>query len=95
MLKTLFMCSAGYDILSFELDGRPKYIDCKTSVGKNKTFVISANEWSKAKQYREQYYIYRVINLNNNPDITILKNPYEKFEEKSIILAPTSYKVKY
>ncbi|RNB74127.1 DUF3883 domain-containing protein [Brevibacillus invocatus] len=52
---SLYDCGAGYDILSYELDGRPRYIECKTTVGSSMKFEITSNEWNKAKKYREQY----------------------------------------
>lgn len=86
---------AGYDILSYELDGRPKYIEVKTSKGKSNSFEISSNEWKRAKQYGEKYFIYRVTDVFNDPKIEVLKSPYRLFENEKVSLEPTSYKLKY
>tara|TARA_B110000467_G_C18280449_1_gene458241 strand:+ start:77 stop:1267 length:1191 start_codon:yes stop_codon:yes gene_type:complete len=51
----------GYDILSYELNGKPKYIEVKTTKGnKNSTFFITRNELEKSKIEKDSYYIYRV-----------------------------------
>ena len=43
--------SAGYDILSYEIDGTPKFIEVKSTISENPSqmrFFISENEVSKA-----------------------------------------------
>jgi len=86
--------AAGYDILSFELDGRQKFIECKTTKGTGNTFELSKNEWETARKYREQYYLYQVKQIEHKPNIKIIQDPFGKFEEGSIDLVPTSYMVK-
>jgi hypothetical protein len=90
---SLYNCGAGYDILSYELDGRPRYIECKSSVGNSMKFEITSNEWEKAKKYREQYYLYRVINADepDKRDCFVIQDPYGKFEGGELILKPSSF----
>lgn len=49
--KSLISDNLGYDILSFEKDGRPRYIEVKASSDKAKDkfeFILSENERHKA-----------------------------------------------
>ena len=52
--------SLGYDILSYDEDGKPKYIEVKStnqSQKSNANFSISSNQYRKAKEL-ENYYFY-------------------------------------
>ena len=48
---------AGFDVLSFEFDGRSRRIEVKASAGPRERFFISRNELSKASEYGETYWI--------------------------------------
>ncbi|PYE48777.1 DUF3883 domain-containing protein [Paenibacillus barcinonensis] len=90
---SLFDCGAGYDILSYELDGRSRFIECKTSAGSSMKFEITSNEWNKAKKYREQYYLYRITNIDqeDHRDIVIIQDPFGKFEDGELTLTPSAF----
>lgn len=52
---------AGYDILSFNLNGQEKYIEVKTTTGEsNSPFIISANEIEFSRQNNLKYYLYYI-----------------------------------
>ncbi|AYG60434.1 DUF3427 domain-containing protein [Rhizobium jaguaris] len=52
---------AGYDILSFDPDGTPLYIEVKTTRGHERSdFYLSANELAFFNAHRAQYAIYRI-----------------------------------
>ena len=57
----------GYDILSFDFEGNPLYIEVKgTKEKEHKTFFISAHEMNIMKKYTKagkQYLIYSVTNI--------------------------------
>lgn len=56
---------AGYDILSYELDGREKYIEVKTTTGDECTpFNVSDAEVEFSEQNPQSYYLYRVYNFS-------------------------------
>lgn len=56
----------GYDILSFGLDGRPKYIEVKTTKGSlSTTFYITRNELEKSIIDADSYFLYRVYGYKN------------------------------
>ncbi|WP_422175226.1 DUF3883 domain-containing protein [Methanoregula sp.] len=50
----------GYDILSVTKDGMEKYIEVKTTSGKDDPFFISDNEVVFSKEHAAQYSLYRV-----------------------------------
>ncbi len=59
----------GYDILSYDLNGNKKYIEVKTTKGnKNTTFFISRNELERSKIEKENYYLYRVYEYNEDTE---------------------------
>ncbi len=56
---------AGYDILSYDLDGGIKYIEVKTTSGSaNTPFYISRRELAFSEINLEQYYLYRVYGFD-------------------------------
>lgn len=57
--------AAGFDILSFDEYGNEIYIEVKTTTGNQDTpFFISQNELAFSVKNSENYYLYRVYNLN-------------------------------
>jgi len=57
----------GYDILSINDDGSPRYIEVKTtSGGENQPFYMSKNERHFFEVYEDKAFIYRVYNFNKN-----------------------------
>jgi len=65
---------AGFDIRSFDHESeRELFIEVKTSNGgKYQPFYISENEVAFAKDYSEQYSLYRVFNFKRGPKLYIL-----------------------
>lgn len=62
--------SAGFDIRSFEADGRERLIEVKTTAwGKQTPFFVSRNELSVSKQLDERYHLYRVFNYRSRPQM--------------------------
>lgn len=86
----------GFDILSFETDGRQKQIEVKAvSVNdNNKSFIITRNEFLKSKTY-SNYYIYCVTNINTDkPKILRIKNP--DFNDNDVFfIEPLTYKITF
>jgi hypothetical protein len=87
--------SLGYDILSYDKDGRKKYIEVKStnrSPDSKPNFLISSNQYKKAKEL-ENYYFYVVFNTKTtNPKIWKLQNPLS-YENNGLTLTPISYRV--
>lgn len=87
---------AGYDILSFELDGTPKQIEVKSTTARPPSpnssfgFYLSANEYEQAKLL-PNFYLYIVFDVKSEkPKIWPIKNP-ASLEPKSLNLKPTAY----
>ena len=75
----------GYDIKSFEVDGTSKFIEVKATIGKSATFFMSSNEWKVATRLRGNYWIYRVVEALNRPNIaTVLPDPIGAENSSSI-----------
>ncbi|HEY5232339.1 MAG TPA: DUF3883 domain-containing protein [Verrucomicrobiae bacterium] len=87
---------AGYDILSFELDGTPKQIEVKSTTARPPNpnssfgFYLSSNEYEQARTLAN-YYLYIVFDVKSKrPKIWRIKNPASP-EPKKLNLKPTSY----
>jgi len=87
---------AGYDILSFELDGQEKQIEVKSTTrippatGSRFDFFISANEYEQAHKF-SNYYLYVVFDAKSTkPKIWRIKNPTH-LEPKRLVLKPSAY----
>ena len=77
--------SEGYDILSFETDGRKRLIEVKATSGNGRVFEMSNGEWQKAMQSGNKYYIYRVTQVRTKkPELKIF-NDLCKLEEKGLL----------
>ncbi|MGV5527101.1 DUF3883 domain-containing protein [Pseudomonas sp. XP1] len=65
---------AGYDILSFESDVLHRYIEVKaTNGGIASSFIVSHNEIEFSQEAGDQYYLYRVFQLRDDPKLFILR----------------------
>lgn len=59
---------AGYDILSFETDGRERFIEVKTTAfAKATPFYISRNEVEFSKATSDRYHLYRLFEFRTKP----------------------------
>lgn len=85
--------SYGYDILSINPDGSARYIEVKATSGAvgKMDFYYTENERQKAFEYKEDYYIYIVYDVDKNyPKIWRIQNP---FLSNELELKPVQYKV--
>ena len=66
---------AGYDIRSFSLDGRPRYIEVKaTKLGALTPFYITSAELDFARRHQKDYAIYRVFDVDGGaPEFYVLE----------------------
>jgi hypothetical protein len=59
---------AGYDILSFDADGRERLIEVKTTgFGAYTPFHVTRNEVAVSREARERYHLYRVFGFRRGP----------------------------
>jgi Domain of unknown function (DUF3883) len=71
---------AGYDILSFDKDGRERFIEVKTTVGGQTTpFFISRNEIDFSKERPNEYRLVRLYDFAQTPRAFELAPPLENF----------------
>lgn len=80
--------SLGYDIVSFETDGSPRYLEIKSTLGSiDSMFYISSNELSVADSLGEKYIVLRVAQLGSAPICCEIRHP---FDDK-LALTPSTY----
>ncbi len=89
--------SAGFDIISFELDAEgtihKKYIEVKTTTSSSKSsFYISKNEFEVMKDLKDQYWIYRVYKAESKKP-KFYKATYYDLQEKYEFI-PQNFMVK-
>jgi Domain of unknown function (DUF3883) len=71
---------AGYDILSKNINGTDRYIEVKTTkLSKETPIYLSRNELSFASIKTKEFYLYRVFNFNEHPQIFIKHGRYEDY----------------
>ncbi|MGI9282459.1 MAG: DUF3883 domain-containing protein [Endozoicomonas sp.] len=64
----------GYDILSYELSGKPRHIEVKTTrYGKETPFWLSANELGFSIDNSDSYFLYRLYNFRKGPRLFMLQ----------------------
>ncbi|MDH4284825.1 MAG: DUF3883 domain-containing protein, partial [Gallionellaceae bacterium] len=69
----------GYDILSFEPDGRERFIEVKTTAfAKETPFFISRGEIQFANNHEEQFHLYRLYEFRKSPKLFDLVGSVEK-----------------
>lgn len=69
----------GYDILSFEPDGRERFIEVKTTAfAKETPFFISRGEVQFAKDHEKQFHLYRLYEFRKSPKLFDLAGSVEK-----------------
>lgn len=70
----------GFDILSKNNNGTDRYIEVKTTkLTKETPIYFSRNEWKFAKLKEKDFFLYRVFNFAENPQMFIKQGHYESF----------------
>ena len=83
---------AGYDIASFELDGRSRLIEVKTTNGWDRTpFHITRNELAVAEERRAEWCLFRLWNFSREPKAFELRPPLDAH----VSLTATSYRASF
>lgn len=69
----------GYDIHSFEADGRDRFVEVKTTgFGERTPFFVSANEARFARDHSEHFRLYRLFDFRAAPRMFELAGPIEQ-----------------
>lgn len=72
----------GYDVASFEPDGRPRMLEVKTTNGWDRTpFHISRNELSVAKAHSDEWHLIRLWDFARAPKAFALRPPLQAHVE--------------
>ncbi len=83
---------AGYDVLSFEPNGRERLLEVKTTNGSARTpFFLTRSERGVAAERQEDWRIYRVHLFSTEPRIFTIAPPLEK----SIHLIPETWRASF
>ncbi|AFH48949.1 SNF2 family DNA/RNA helicase [Ignavibacterium album JCM 16511] len=69
----------GFDIRSINSDGSVRYIEVKARAGIGDV-ALTQNEWFKAKRFKDDYYLYVVLNAASNPELYMIQNPADKLK---------------
>ena len=81
----------GYDILSFFVDGREKYIEVKSTTGAlQSSFYLSKNELGFLGEHKDDAFLYRVSLQNGGASLRVFTAA--EVEEQEI--APVQFLVK-
>ena len=64
----------GFDVRSTDVQGRKRYIEVKgrAAIG---PVQLTQNEWFKAQRFKDDYYLYVVLNIATQPQLYIVQNP--------------------
>lgn len=83
---------AGYDILSFDVKGKERFLEVKTTVGSDITpFYITRNELAFSSERPEAFRLCRVFDFSTRPRMFELAPPLENF----VHLSPLSYEASF
>jgi hypothetical protein len=78
----------GYDVLSYEVNGREKFIEVKTTkLGALTPFYVTANEVDFSRENDPQYSLYRVYDFITTPSIFALEGAIDK----NCVMSPFSF----
>jgi hypothetical protein len=82
----------GYDILSYEQDGRERFIEVKTtSFGRDTPFFVSRGELALSKQAEDQFHLYRLFDFRKTPRLFDLSGSLDRH----CLLDPITYRAAF
>ncbi len=76
----------GFDIRSVGENDEIRYIEVKGRSGED-AVALTQNEWFKARRFRDEYYLYAVMNTMTTPQLYAIKNPAENVQAEEKIEA--------
>ena len=81
----------GYDVASFEMDGRPRWIEVKTTnAGAMSPFMLSPNEVVASRILGSSYCLYRLHSFGTRPRLFVLTGSLEQ----QLLLEPSEYRAR-
>ena len=76
--------NVGYDIRSTGKDNGIRYIEVKARAQMG-AILLTQNEWFKARRFREDYFVYAVMNASSEPRLYIIRNPVERLSPDEVV----------
>jgi hypothetical protein len=75
----------GFDIRSFEPDETIKCIEVKTTISNSalafNRFHLTDNEWNVAGNFKEKYFVYRLMITRADIKLFVIKNPIDMYKK--------------
>lgn len=82
----------GYDVLSYDTDGRERFIEVKTTTfGRDTPFFMSRGELTLSRQAKEQFHLYRLFEFRKSPRLFDLAGPLDQH----CSLDPVTYRASF
>lgn len=82
----------GYDVLSFETDGRERLIEVKTTTfGRDTPFFVSRGELALSRGAKDQFHLYRLFEFRKAPRLFDLAGSLERH----CVLDPVTYRASF
>ncbi|MBM3844322.1 MAG: DUF3883 domain-containing protein [Verrucomicrobia bacterium] len=82
----------GFDVLSFEPDGREKYLEVKTTAFARETpFFATANELRFSRDHADRYALFRLFEFRGKPQCFVLEGEIDRFCQ----LDPVTYRCSF
>lgn len=82
----------GYDVLSFDANGKERFIEVKTtSFGRDTPFFVTRGELALSKIEPEQFRLYRLFDFRKAPRLFDLQGPLDRY----CLLDPVTYKASF
>lgn len=82
----------GYDVLSFESDGKERLIEVKTTTfGRDTPFFVSSGELTLSKQAKDQFHLYRLFEFRKEPRLFDLPGQLDLH----CVLDPITYRASF
>lgn len=82
----------GYDVLSYEVDGKERFIEVKTTTfGRDTPFFVSRGELTLSHQAKDQFHLYRLFEFRKSPRLFDLAGPLDQH----CSLDPVTYRASF
>ena len=86
----------GFDIKSKDNEGNIRYIEVKARSDEG-LVKLTLNEWFKAKRFKKAFWLYVVVNIENNPALYAVQDPVYNLKAKqvheiSLLIYPDEWK---
>lgn len=82
----------GYDVLSFDADGKERFIEVKTTTfGRDTPFFVSRGELALSNGAHEQFHLYRLFEFRKAPRLFDLKGSLDQH----CVLDPVTYRASF